>query len=338
MVRVIYTLLLSVVIQTAGFSQTCCSGGVPLSSNLGLPAVEAQQVQLALSYDLNTLSTLKEGLQTVPDGNRNRKTHSVLVQAGYSFTDQLSADVLFSLVRQQRTITTDVARNLVQTEGIGDLVLLLKYRFWENRKGTAQWTAGLGAKLPTGATDRTNELGLLLNADLQPGSGATDVILWSQFTQNPSFRPSMSSFVRLTHSRRGPNNNYLPLTDPTTGTIRAQQYQFGNEWMLIAGISDRLLLGKLLLDPSLNFRFRSVQFDQINDQRLPNTGGTWWFVNPGVSWWAGYAFSVNLNAEFPLYANITGIQLSPSFRLNAGVFYRFDLKDKVDLPREITIF
>jgi len=40
------------VIQTT-FSQTCCSGGVPLSSNLGLPASDKGVLQLSLSYDLN---------------------------------------------------------------------------------------------------------------------------------------------------------------------------------------------------------------------------------------------------------------------------------------------
>jgi hypothetical protein len=99
------------------------------------------------------------------------------------------------------------------------------------------------------------------------------------------------------------------------------------------------LIGKVLLDPGLSFRFRSVQFDRINDQRLPGTGGSWWFVNPNLTWWAGPSFSLNVNVEFPLYANVIGTQLSPTVRWNTGLFYRIDFKkDPLDAPSEIRIF
>ena len=73
-------------------SQTCCSGGVPLSSNLGLPASEAKTLQFALTYDLNVLETLKTGRQTLEDNSRSRKTHSGILEVGYGFTDKFSID------------------------------------------------------------------------------------------------------------------------------------------------------------------------------------------------------------------------------------------------------
>lgn len=318
-------------------AQTCCSGGVPLSSNLGLPSAEAGNLQLALTYDLNTLRTLKEGVSTIDDQSRNRKTHAVLWQMGYSFGRRFSVDALFSFVRQERTISNDLSQNFVMTEGLGDAVLLLKYRIWESQDLGSQWTLGVGSKFASGPADRTNDQGILLNADLQPGSGATDLIFWSQFVHTDFLRPSMSVFLTITHNQRGINQNYLPVFDPGTGTTRGQQYQFGNEWQFITGISDRLLIGKFLMDPGLNLRFRSVKFDRINDQRLPSTGGSWWFVNPNLTFWPNDRFSFNVNAEFPVYGNIIGTQLSPTLRLNTGVFYRLPLKKGVtilpDTPR-----
>lgn len=324
---------------STGLAQTCCSGGVPLSSNLGLPAAEAHNLQLALTYDLNILNALKEGTLSLDDRSRNRKTHSLLWQVGYTVSRKLAVDALLSYVRQERTINNDAGRNFVHTEGLGDLVLLLKYRVWESRQQSSQWTLGAGTKLPTGPSDRSNDLGIRLNADLQPGSGATDLIFWSQLTHIGLIRPSMGFFFTTSYNRRGINKDYLPIVDPNTGVSRGQRYQFGNEWQIISGISDRLLAGKLILDPALSVRFRSVRYDRINDQRLPSTGGAWWFINPGITAWMSQRLSFNINAELPLYANIIGTQVSPSFRLNTGLFYRLPLKEEAEvLPTHIRLF
>lgn len=339
MFRLLFLLFLFFSSLSGLSAQTCCSGGVPLSSNLGLPAAEAKNLQFSLNYDLNILHTLKEGISTIEDQTRNRKTHSLLAQVGYSFTRRLSADVMFSYVRQERTISSDQSRNFAETEGPGDLVLLLKYRVWESKNHSSNWTLGAGTKLATGPADRTSNIGLLYNADLQPGTGATDAIFWTQFTQTGVLRPTMGFFATLTHNRRGTNDDYLPVFDPGSGTTRTQSYQFGNEWQLITGISDRLLIGALMVDPGLSFRFRSVKFDRINEQRVPSTGGTWWFLNPNLTFWGNERFSVNLNVEVPLYANVIGTQLSPSFRLNAGVFYRLPLKkEKINPVLENPMF
>ena len=39
-------------------SQTCCSGGIPLSNSIGLETTEKGTLQLALNYDYNNLNTL----------------------------------------------------------------------------------------------------------------------------------------------------------------------------------------------------------------------------------------------------------------------------------------
>ena len=324
--RLIISCLFFISLCSTAWSQTCCSGGVPLSSNLGLPVAEANNLQLSLSYDLNILNTLMEGTGRIDDQSRNRKTHSTLWQIGYSISNRFSVDALFSYVRQERTIRNDLSENFVATNGVGDVVLLLKYRLWENKGGTSNWTLGLGSKLATGAADKSNDQGILLNADLQPGSGAYDAILWTQYTQTGLLRPSMGFFATITHNRRGVNKNYLPVFDPVSGTNRGQAYQFGNEWQMILGLSDRLTFGSLIVDPGLSLRFRSVQYDRINDQRLPGTGGSWWFVNPNLAYWPTPDFSINANVELPLYSNIIGTQLSPTIRLNLGIFYRLSLK------------
>ncbi len=296
--------------------QTCCSGGVPLSSNLGLPPSEAKTLQLTMSYDLNVLETLKTGTTVLDDDSRTRKTISYLAGIGYTFNSRFSVDVLFSFVRQERIINQFGQEDFDFTEGIGDLVILAKYTLLSTVDKNTNLTIAAGAKLPTGHSDMRDSRGLTLNADLQPGSGVWDGILWGQFSHNLSFRPSMSFSVTSTYGLRGVNNSYLG----------SQSYQFGNELQLIGGLSDRIFWGKSLLDLALMFRYRQVGPDKQNGQTVPSTGGEWLFINPGLTYWLNKNMSVNGNVELPLIADTIGTQVSPSYRLNFGLYYSIPFK------------
>jgi len=188
-------LLLPIVHSTA---QTCCSGGVPVASNLGLPSAQAGAIQLSLSYDLNVLETLKTGSETLEDDSRSRKTHSGLLEVGYALSNKFSVDGLFSFVQQEREITQFSNRNVSTTQGIGDAVLLFKYKIFSSDNTTIQ--IGAGPKIPLGSSDKRNEQGLTLNADLQPGSGAWDVISWTQITHILKGSPSRSLHLTAIHS------------------------------------------------------------------------------------------------------------------------------------------
>lgn len=68
--------------------------------------------------------------------------------------------------------------------GLGDTILLAKYRFYrrDSPRGTTQASVTFGPKIPTGATHLTDGNGSLLPASLQPGSGSTDFFIaanWS---------------------------------------------------------------------------------------------------------------------------------------------------------------
>ena len=73
--------------------------------------------------------------------------------------------------------------------GVGDLLVLAKYRFYrrDSPRGTTQASATLGPKLPTGSTGLTGRDGLRLPAGLQPGSGSTDLFLSANWTYTGLF-------------------------------------------------------------------------------------------------------------------------------------------------------
>jgi hypothetical protein len=63
------------------YTQTCCSGGIPLSNSLGLAVLENGSVQIGLNYDYNNLNTLNDGSNKLNDNSRLRITHSILLNA-----------------------------------------------------------------------------------------------------------------------------------------------------------------------------------------------------------------------------------------------------------------
>ena len=301
-------------------AQTCCSGGVPIAANVGLPAGDKGTLQLTLNYDLNVLKTLKDGSRELEDRLRERQTQSFLLGISYAFTDRVSVDGFFSHVTQKRIITPlGLPENRVETNGIGDAVLLVKYKFTNPQKQSTQLVGGLGVKLPTGASDLRNN-GITLIADLQPGSGAWDGILWGNFIQNLKFRPTMNFISTITFRLTGENDDYFG----------SQIYELGDELQIRAGVSDRITIKNLIFDPSLSFRYRKARRDINDGTDLPNTGGDWIFIIPALSYNAGPSFSLNATAELPVFATVDGTQLSPSFRLNFGIFYKLNLRGQND--------
>ena len=274
-----------------------------------MPVMEKQTWQFALTYDVNVLKTLKVGTESLDERNRRRITHSLMLESGYSFTNRLSADLFLPFIRQERKIINPGFQDDFQsTHGIGDMVLLVKYNIIN--KGPVSWSLGIGPKFPTGASDITRN-GILLGADLQPGSGAWDGILWSYLVHQLQARKSMSITLVGNYRHTGTNDEFRP----------NQSYRFGRDFQLITGIADRFVIGKLLVDPSISFRYRKAGQDQAADFDLPNTGGEWIFLNPTVVLSANSKLSFNFGFEIPLYANITGTQLTPTYRLTTGIYY-----------------
>lgn len=295
------------------YSQTCCSGGVPLSGNIGFEGAQRGTLQMEVSYDLNYLATLKTGAEIYEDGTRQRTTQSLLLKAGYSINDWFAIDALFSYVFQERKITFDEEINQVRTSGLGDAVLMAKFILLSMAETGSEVQLGIGPKLPLGRSDLTNNQGITLNADLQPGSGSWDAISWGYFARQLGRRPTMVASLRVVGRLNGVNKDYLG----------SQTYKFGNSVQLYAGIGDQLVWGNQVFAPSLSIRYRYAGGDQISGQLLENTGGQWINILPALSWHAGPNSILHVIPEIPLYSQVGGTQLTPSFRLQIGFYHSF---------------
>lgn len=171
-----FVFILVFIISQGVISQTCCSGGIPLSNNLGLSNEGKGSLQLGLNYDFNNLNTLNSGSDKLDDDSRKRITHSALLNFGYSISNRLSFETLFTWVNQRRAINQFGNTDLQQTTGIGDAVVLIKYDFPKTLGEKSILALGAGAKVPLGSFDEVDNSGITYIADLQPGSGAWDFI------------------------------------------------------------------------------------------------------------------------------------------------------------------
>lgn len=310
-----------IVLLLAGFhmaAQTCCSGGVPLSNNLGLPNEGRGVLLLGVNYDYNNLNTLNAGSVKLDDDSRKRITNSVLLNLGYSFTDNLSAETLFTWVNQTRTISQFGNENFTETSGIGDAVILLKYAIPNVLGLNSQLNLGLGAKAPLGKSDIRSTQGIQLTADLQPGSGAWDGIGWMSFSKGVGFRPSAVVSASLTYRLTGKNNSYLNDTSI---------YEFGNAFQANIGYTDQFLLFNMIINPGLIFKYRKAGIDRIDNSNIPNTGGEWVFVRPEVSIQLSPSIALNTRFELPVYSFVDGTQLTPTSRFTTGLSFKLNNKE-----------
>ncbi len=317
--RLYISVSLCVLLPYLTYGQTCCSGGVPISGNLGLPPGNIGTWQFSLGYDINVLKTLMEGREVLDDQSRERVTQSILFQSGYTLSTRFSADVFLSYVKQERIINQFGRTDFTTTNGIGDAAFLLKYNLTKPSSKKISFTIAAGPKIPTGRSDLTRKDGIPLNADLQPGSGSWDGLLWANGRYSLDFRPSFTISSTAIYSIKGKNNQYLG----------SQTYQFGNELQAIISVNDNFLVGKRMFDASLNLRYRKALRDRFNDQDMPSTGGQWLFLAPGLAYNVTPNITVNANFEIPVYKQVEGTQLSPTYRINAGAFFKINRKNKL---------
>ncbi|MEM6806652.1 MAG: hypothetical protein AAF696_34950 [Bacteroidota bacterium] len=317
-------ILLSFFLPSELFSQACCSGGVPISSNLGLGASSAGTLQLQLTYDQNTLRDLLASSERLDDDRRTRNTISLILESSYDINEALSVSALLSVVRQERIILTQSnTEDVTVNNGIGDGIILLRYNFLHGAKHPeVDFLLGAGPKFPFGPANFTDDRGITLPADLQPGTGAWDAIFWTNFSRRALFRDNLSFNLTATYRLTGTNPVY-------NGSLA---YKFGNEFQVQWGFQDRFLLGSLVVDPIIAFQYRTVAADRIDGSIFENTGGHWVNLRPGLNINIGQYSALRFTGSLPLYRYLQGTQLSTTYRFAITFYQSLELKKRNNYP------
>ncbi len=298
------------IFTTEVVSQACCSAGAPILGSLETSTAGKNNLQLSLSYDYNTLQSVYKGTQKIDDQTRERITHSALLETTYGLTDRITITGLFSYINQRRIVTpTAEVENILSSSGFGDALILFKYKIIsQNILNQRQLAVGVGPKIPTGASDVTQN-GILLPADMQPGSGSWDVVLWGYFSDGYMPQLPLNIYAVVSYKINSSNDRF---NNSEAG------YKFGNEFVSSIGAGFRT---DSIFDYSLAFRLRTTSVEQFDNEDVPNTGGIWLYAVPGLNVKIGDYLTTRISGQIPIYRYLEGTQLTTTYSIMASIFY-----------------
>ena len=311
MEKLIIIFLICFVLPIESLSQTCCSGGVPVSNSMGLSIKEDSKVVFGLSFDHHNLSSIYDQNEVTEVNSRKRVTESYLFQIG-TRVKAFNLEALVPYINQKREINSFIGEDFESSNGIGDAAFLIGRDFGGNKN----WQVSTGLKMPTGEIVNESKNSIRLNADMQSGTGSWDgIFLFKHFRQLRNNTFYLQGFNTL----RGTKREYEEQLD----------YKFGNESQLILGWIKQVVLLSQIFDFGIATRYRLVGENKANGQIVPSTGGQWLLANVFSRLYVRNGqTSIAFNVDVPYWVKVNGLQNVPTYRMNFSIFNELRVKEK----------
>ncbi len=176
------------------------------------------------------------------------------------------------------------------SDGLGDLALFTKYRFWRKDSLGLQESAALFLKVitDTGSNSKAPPI----------GKGTTDSIVGLTYGYEGR---KWYRWASARYRFNGTNNARIERGDKIlidfVGGIRPN----------LTGYLETDVVYLLELNGEFGKRAR------LNGSELANTGGTEWFISPGI-FWTQRNFAIKAGVQIPIYANLNGNQDESDYR------------------------
>jgi hypothetical protein len=285
-------------------AQGCCTGGVPLTGTYSVTSLENSQWILSLTYDNHAMNDLFIGSEKLSDPTVQRRSQSILLQAGYGFNDRINVSLLVSHIWQVEE-TTD-GQNAFRSSGIGDAQLSAQYTIVATP--AVQWVGGAGIILPLADTQQSQDQ-FVLPPSLQPGIGALSGMMYTNIAYSPGFRPQLVFSNALFYRFHGTSDRFA----------NVESYRFGSIFQWFLGATDQFIAGTTVHYPGVSLQYKYQPHDQLNGEKNDNTGGDWLLLMP--SYRIAWTPSINsfIQAEIPLFREVNGFQITTSNRITVGV-------------------
>jgi hypothetical protein len=314
-------IIITTIFLSASFikAQTCCTAGTPLLGSLEHTSTQKGILNVSATYDFNNLTDVYEGSSALDDNSRKRISQSFLLNADYGLTDNISVSLLLSYINQIREIDAGSgSTNRVSVSGIGDAIFLAKYQMLSmDIVSQRELAFGAGVKIPTGNSNIKSN-GILLPADMQPGTGSYDGIFWAHFTQGSLFNANSNLFINLSYRLNSSNDRF----GPNNGG-----YKFGNEFITDIGLGYRT---DHFVDFTLAFKYRNLGRDEFTGSEIPNTGGDWYYLSPGINFKLSDKLTIRTNGELPVYRDLNGTQLTTTYKASVSLHYSFIISNQIN--------
>jgi len=206
------------------------------------------------------------------------KENEIGFEVTYGLTGDWAAG--FELPYKNNSDATD------SSSGQGDLTVFTKYRFWRKDGPGLQESISVAAKIKTDTGD----------GDI--GTGTTDGIIGLAYGYEGR---KWYRWTALRYRINGKNNNGLRRGDKILFDL------VGGVRLKLTGYREPDTVWLL----ELNGEFGDNA--EINGTELNNTGGTEWFVSPGI-FWTKRNFAVKAGVQIPVASDLNGNQQKTDYR------------------------
>jgi hypothetical protein len=261
------------------------------------------------------------GISSVSNGNvlttaRPTFSHEGLFHFTWGFHPDFDLTVLVPVVTNRFDVNASGVRSSLGGTGLGDVTLLMKYRFYrrDSERGTTQASVTLGPKTPTGSTRLRGANGLLLPAGLEPGSGSIDFFLGANWTYTGLF-----SIRRLVADE----DFHSTLRSQGTEKTRLGSEVASRFWLSYRPYESKSVAREWFIEPALTWVH--MQDDRISGLTQNGSGGdvllaglaNYVGLRPGLHVWVGADWDV---------AHSTGSMFVPIRRhISFGITQQFRL-------------
>ncbi len=228
----------------------------------------------------------KGGVEVAPEVHTSKKGNqretALGIELTYGLTGDWSAGVDLPYQSSQD--------GLNDASGVGDASLFTKYRFWRHDTlGVQETTAVLAkVKLANGNEDTTPSV----------GTGSTDGILGLSYGYEGR---KWYRWAGVRYRRNGENN---------AGLRRGDKVLVDLVWGIRPTPTSYLQPDTVWL-VELNGEYG--RHAELNGSSLPNTGGTEWFLSPGI-FWTKRNFAVKFGVQIPIASHLYGRQDKTDYR------------------------
>jgi hypothetical protein len=197
--------------------------------------------------------------------------------------------------------------------GLSDITLLGRFQIVRKHALTSTFITAVqaGIRIPTGRTDAKNDEGEILDAHIQPGTGAFNYLFG--FSTSYAFK------------RLGAAANGL-FSLATEGEVGPDRYEFGNSLNYDAAVRYRLNS-----EPLFGFNFFAAlglageyrQQELLNGVAVEGTGGNTLYLTPGLQiFYRAVVFEFSFWRA--IHHDLKGEQLGETFKTFAGLTFLFN--------------
>jgi len=321
--------ILIVILTSASRAWACASCGCTLSPNFD--NFSDSGFKIDLRYDYVNQNQLRHGTSSISGTAASQMSNNGNSQEVESYTDNryitASGDYTFNsswrataiipwVVRSHSTLGTASnggspgpggGQYTSNTSNLGDIKLIGRYQGFLD---THSFGTLFGLKLPTGvhnltgtSTDNTAQGPAPIDRGLQPGTGTTDLILGVYYSE--AMNKSWDLFTE------GIYQYALNSID---------QYRPGDS--INANLGLRYMNWTQII-PQLQINARYVVHDSGANSDTISTGGTIIYLSPGAAFPVMPKLDIYAFFQVPIYENLLGVQLAPSYTASFGGRYSF---------------